>query len=31
MSYDSVRKDEQLRMLDHSIDDFIGRYNSSPR
>ena len=28
MSYDSVRMDEQLRMLDHSIDDFISRYNS---
>lgn len=27
MSYDSVRMDEQLRMLDHSIDEFIGRYN----
>jgi hypothetical protein len=27
MSYDSVRMDEQLRILDHSIDHFIGRYN----
>jgi hypothetical protein len=27
MSYDSVRMDEQIRVLDHSIDDFIDRYN----
>jgi hypothetical protein len=27
MSYDSVRMNEQLRMLDHSIDHFIARYN----
>jgi hypothetical protein len=27
MSYDSVRMDEQLRILDHSIDEFIDRYN----
>jgi len=27
MSYDSVRMDEQLLALDHSIDEFIGRYN----
>jgi hypothetical protein len=27
MSYESVRMDEQLRVLDHSIDHFIGRYN----
>lgn len=27
MSYDSVRQDEQLRMLDPSIGDFIARYN----
>ncbi|MEX2222799.1 MAG: hypothetical protein WEG40_13460 [Candidatus Rokuibacteriota bacterium] len=27
MSYDSVRRDEQMRVLDHSIDEFIGRYN----
>ncbi len=27
MSYDSVRMDEQLRVLDHSIGEFIGRYN----
>jgi hypothetical protein len=27
MSYDSVRMDEQMRILDHSIDHFIDRYN----
>lgn len=27
MSYDSVRMDEQIRVLDHSIDNFIDRYN----
>src|SRR5262245_29568393 len=27
MSYDSVRIDEQLRVLDRSIGDFITRYN----
>jgi hypothetical protein len=27
MSYNSVRMDEQLRVLDHSIGEFIGRYN----
>jgi hypothetical protein len=27
MSYDSVRVDEQIRILDHSIDEFIDRYN----
>jgi hypothetical protein len=27
MSYDSVRMDEQLRVLDHAIGEFIGRYN----
>lgn len=27
MSYDSVRMDEQMRILDHSIDNFIDRYN----
>jgi len=28
MSYDSVRMDEQLRVLDQSIDEFIDRYNA---
>ena len=27
MSYDSVRMNEQIRILDHSIDHFIDRYN----
>jgi hypothetical protein len=27
MSYDSVRMNEQMRILDHSIDHFIDRYN----
>jgi hypothetical protein len=27
VSYDSVRMNEQLRILDHSIDHFIDRYN----
>jgi hypothetical protein len=31
MSYDCVRMLEQLRMLDHSIDDFIDRYNFNTR
>ncbi len=29
MSYDTLRDLEQLRMMDHSIDDFIDRYNNS--
>ena len=29
MSYDTTRDSEQLRVLDHSIDDFIDRYNNS--
>jgi hypothetical protein len=28
MSYDSVRQDEQMRVLDYSIDDFVLRYNA---
>jgi hypothetical protein len=28
MSYDSVRLDEQMRVLDYSIDDFVLRYNA---
>jgi hypothetical protein len=29
MSYDSTRQNEQLRILDHTIDDFVDRYNAS--
>jgi hypothetical protein len=29
MTYDSVRQSEQLRILDHTIDDFVRRYNAS--
>ena len=29
MSYYRNRDNEQLRLLDHSIDDFIDRYNAS--
>jgi hypothetical protein len=29
MSYDTTRDSEQLRVIDHAIDDFIDRYNNS--
>jgi hypothetical protein len=29
MSYDTNRDSEQLRVIDHAIDDFIDRYNNS--